>query len=142
MGGSVVGGYFAAWLGLRRAMFFLVLGMNLPNLAFFFLSTLMPTNLVIIGSAILVENFGLGFGFVGLILYMMQVLSVGKYRTAHYAFGTGFMALGLAIFKTVSGDIQLALGYQHFFVWVLASAMPVLVMAFWIVPKGMEEQEG
>ena len=142
MGGSVVGGYFAAWLGLRRAMFFLVLGMNLPNLAFFFLSALLPTNLVVIGAAILVENFGLGFGFVGLILYMMQVLSVGKYRTAHYAFGTGFMALGLAIFKTVSGDIQTALGYQHFFVWVLVSALPVLVMSLWIVPECAGAVEG
>ena len=72
----------------------------------------------------------------------MQVLSVGKYRTAHYAFGTGFMALGLAIFKTVSGDIQTALGYQHFFVWVLVSALPVLVMSLWIVPECAGAVEG
>lgn len=138
--GSVVGGYFAAWLGLRRAMFFLVLGMNLPNLAFFFLSATMPTNFAVIAAAIFVENFGFGFGFVGVILYIMQVVSVGKYRTAHYAFGTGFMALGMTLFKTISGDIQVALGYQHFFVWVLISAIPVLLLSFWIVPKGTGQQ--
>jgi MFS transporter, PAT family, beta-lactamase induction signal transducer AmpG len=134
--GSVVGGYFAAWLGLRRAMVFLVLGMNLPNLAFFFLSTVMPTSYAVIAAAIFVENFGFGFGFVGVILFIMQVVSIGKYRTAHYAFGTGFMALGLTMFSSISGDIQVALGYQHFFLWVLVSAIPVLLLSLWIVPKG------
>ena len=140
IGGSIVGGYFAAWLGLRRAMFFLVLGMNLPNLAFFFLSAVMPTSYAMIAGAIFVENFGFGFGFVGVILFIMQVVSVGKYQTAHYAFGTGFMALGMTLFKTISGDIQVALGYQHFFIWVLVSAIPVLLLSFWIVPKNGDAQ--
>ena len=99
--GSIIGGYFAGWLGLRRGMVFLIIGMNLPNLAFFFLSSTMPENLTVITAAIFIENFGFGFGFVGLILYMMQVLSVGKYQTAHYAFGTGFMALGLVLFRHI-----------------------------------------
>jgi PAT family beta-lactamase induction signal transducer AmpG len=129
IGGSIVGGYFAAWLGLRRAMFFLILGMNLPNVAFCYLSWAMPTDITVITAAIFVENFGFGFGFVGLILYLMQVVSVGRYQTAHYAFGTGFMALGLFLFGAISGDIQIALGYQKFFVWVLLSALPVLVLS-------------
>ncbi|MES2047851.1 MAG: MFS transporter [Pseudomonadota bacterium] len=137
--GSITGGYFAGWLGLRRSMVFLIIGMNFPNLAFFFLSTTMPSNLTIITSAIFIENFGFGFGFVGLILYMMQVLSVGKYQTAHYAFGTGFMALGLVLFRTFSGDIQTALGYKNFFLWVIISAIPVLLLSLWIVPKSKEE---
>lgn len=127
--GSVIGGYFAAWLGLRRAIFFLILGMNLPNVAFCYLSLAMPTDLTLITTAIFIENFGFGFGFVGLILYLMQVVSVGKYQTAHYAFGTGFMALGLFLFGSISGDIQIALGYQKFFVWVLLSAIPVLILS-------------
>ncbi|MBC3874846.1 MFS transporter [Undibacterium flavidum] len=138
--GSIIGGYFAGWLGLRRGMVFLIIGMNMPNLAFFFLSSTMPDNLTIITAAIFIENFGFGFGFVGLILYMMQVLSVGKYQTAHYAFGTGFMALGLVLFRTFSGDIQAALGYKHFFLWVILSAIPVLVLSLWIVPKSTEEK--
>lgn len=133
--GSIAGGYFANFLGLRRALFFLVLGMNFPNIAFYFLAITTPTDLNIITAAIFVENFGFGFGFVGLILYMMQVLSVGKYQTAHYAFGTGFMALGLVLFRTFSGDIQHALGYQNFFLWVLLSALPVLILSLRIVPE-------
>ena len=63
------------------------------------------------------EMFGYGFGFVGLILYMMQVVAVGKFKTAHYALATGVMQLGLVIPKMISGEIQTRLGYQNFFIW-------------------------
>ena len=130
--GSIGGGYFTSWLGLKRAMLWLILAVNLPNLVFYFLSTYLPTNLGVIGAALSVEMFGYGFGFVGLILYMMQVVAPGKYQTAHYAFSTGIMQLGFVLFKLVSGDIQIALGYQHFFVWVLACAVPVAVLSQFI----------
>jgi PAT family beta-lactamase induction signal transducer AmpG len=127
--GSVAGGYFTAWLGLRRAILPLILAVNLPNLVFYFLSTTQPTDLTLIGVALGVEMFGYGFGFVGLILYMMQVVAPGKYQTAHYALSTGIMQLGFAFFKFFSGDVQMALGYQHFFMWVLACSIPVAIMS-------------
>ncbi|MDO8178467.1 MAG: MFS transporter [Undibacterium sp.] len=129
LGGSVLGGYFASWLGLKRALPWLILAMNVPNAVFFFLSTNMPDNLAIVATALSVEMFGYGFGFVGLILFMMQVIAVGKYQTAHYALATGVMQLGLVIPKMVSGSIQMSLGYKNFFIWVLISAVPVLLMS-------------
>jgi PAT family beta-lactamase induction signal transducer AmpG len=127
--GSIVGGYFAAWLGLKRAMLTLILAMNLPSAAFVFLSVAMPTNFAIIAAALSLEMFGYGFGFVGVILYLMQVVSVGRYQTAHYAIGSGVMGLGMSVFRAVSGDIQVALGYQHFFIWGLLCALPVLILS-------------
>lgn len=130
--GSIAGGYFTSWLGLRRAILPLILAVNLPNLVFWYLSTWHPHDLVIIGAALSVEMFGYGFGFVGIILYMMQVVAPGRYTTAHYAFSTGIMQLGFVLFKWVSGDIQAALGYQRFFVWVLLAAIPVAVLSQFI----------
>jgi PAT family beta-lactamase induction signal transducer AmpG len=130
--GSIGGGYFTSWLGLKRAILFLILAVNLPNLVFYFLSSTVPTDIHIIGAALGLEMFGYGFGFVGLILYMMQVVAPGRYQTAHYAFATGIMQLGFVLFKTVSGDIQAMLGYRHFFVWVLACALPVLLLSQFI----------
>jgi MFS transporter, PAT family, beta-lactamase induction signal transducer AmpG len=127
--GSVCGGYFTAWLGLKRAMLFLIVAMNLPNLAFYFLSTALPSSLTVIATALGLEMFGYGFGFVGVILFIMQVVAVGKYQTAHYALGTGVMQLGFVLFKTISGDIQTALGYRNFFLWVLVCAIPVLLLS-------------
>ena len=60
--------------------------------------------------------FGYGFGFVGVMLLMMQEIAPGKYQTAHYAFANSLMNLGLMIPGAVSGKIQMALGYQKFFV--------------------------
>ena len=133
--GSVAGGYFTARLGLKRAMLALILAVNLPNAVFYYLSMAQPASLAIIGTALSAEMFGYGFGFVGLILYMMQVVAPGKYQTAHYAFATGIMQLGFSLFKYVSGDIQLALGYQHFFLWVMVAAVPVAVLSQ-LIPMG------
>ncbi len=127
--GSIGGGYFTARLGLKRAIFFLILTMNLPNLVFYYLSVVLPTDLTVITVALSIEMFGYGFGFVGLILFMMQVVAVGKYQTAHYAFATGFMQLGFVLFGMFSGKIQVALGYQHFFIWTLIAAIPVLLLS-------------
>lgn len=137
--GSIAGGYFTSRLGLRRAILPLILAVNVPNCVFWYLAATQPTDLSVIGLALGAEMFGYGFGFVGLILYMMQVVAPGKYQTAHYALSTGIMQLGFTIFKYFSGDIQLALGYQNFFLWVLACAVPVLVMSQLITMSAIQK---
>jgi PAT family beta-lactamase induction signal transducer AmpG len=130
--GSVVGGYFTAWLGLRRAMIWLVVAMNLPNLVYWWLGITQPSDLNLIAAGLSLEMFGYGFGFVGIILFIMQVVAKGRFTTAHYALGTGVMQLGFVLSSTWSGKIQTWLGYQNFFLWVLACALPVLVLTFFL----------
>jgi len=130
--GSVIGGYFTAWLGLRRAMFFLIIAMAVPNATFYYLSVVLPADLLHIGAAVGIEMFGYGFGFVGMILYLMQAVAPGNFQTAHYALGTGVMQLGFILSKTISGDIQVAMGYEHFFLWTIACGVPALVLMFFV----------
>ncbi|HUB78290.1 MAG TPA: MFS transporter [Bryobacteraceae bacterium] len=132
LAGTMLGGYFTSWLGLRRAILPLICAMNFPNLSYVYLSVVRPTNHILIGSAMSVEMFGYGFGFVGVMLLMMQEIAPGKYQTAHYAFANSLMNLGLMIPGAVSGKIQMALGYQRFFVWVLISSIPALILARFI----------
>jgi PAT family beta-lactamase induction signal transducer AmpG len=134
--GSVLGGYFTAWLGLKRALLPLILVMNLPMLTYFYLSTAMPTNHALITAAMTLEMFGYGFGFVGVILLMMQEIAPGKFQTAHYAFANSLMNLGLIVPGIVSGRIQMRLGYQHFFLWVLISAVPAMILAKFVPIRG------
>lgn len=126
--GSVLGGWFTSRIGLQRAMLVLILAMNVPNLVFWYLSMAQPESLGLVTAALAAEMFGYGFGFVGMILFIMQVIASGPYQTAHYALGSGFMQLGFVLSKVVSGDIQQALGYRHFFLWVVLSALPVLLL--------------
>ena len=58
-------------------------------------------------------------------LIALPDMAPGKYPTAHYALATGVMALGNSAAGYYSGQIETFLGYQHFFVWVLCSAVPV-----------------
>jgi MFS transporter, PAT family, beta-lactamase induction signal transducer AmpG len=127
--GSVLGGYFTSWLGLRRSLLALACAMNFRLLAWVYLSAALPANYAAIGLALSLDALGYGFGFVGVILLMMQEIAPGRYQTAHYAFATALMNFGLMAPGIVSGKIEMWLGYRTFFLWVLACAIPAVVMA-------------
>jgi PAT family beta-lactamase induction signal transducer AmpG len=136
--GSILGGYFAAWLGLKRALLPLVLVMNVPMLTYFYLSAAMPNNTALITLAMSLEMFGYGFGYVGVMLLMMQEIAPGEYQTAHYAFANSLMNLGLIVPGAVSGLIQTKIGYRHFFLWVLISEIPAMVLARFVPIHGSQ----
>jgi PAT family beta-lactamase induction signal transducer AmpG len=133
IGGTFVGGLLAGRYGLKRLFVPLAFALNVPHITYFYLSQALPRNLTLITSVVTIEKLGYGFGSVGLILYMMQQLAPGKYRTAHYAFATGIMALCMMLTGIISGPIQQALGHQWFFVFVLAASAPPIVIA-WLAP--------
>lgn len=128
--GGLLGGYAISRHGLKRWIWPMLLAVHLPNLAFVFLAYAMPESVVIISTAIAIEQFGYGFGFAAYLLFMIMVAD-GAHKTAHYAICTGFMALGMMLPGMASGWIQEQLGYQHFFVWVCIATVPsLLVTAF------------
>jgi len=92
-----------------------------------------PSNVWVIGSAIVFEYFGYGFGFVGLTLFMMQQVAPGKHQMAHYAFASGIMNLGVMIPGMMSGYLSDWLGYRNFFIWVLVATIPAFLVT-WFVP--------
>jgi len=130
--GSILGGYFTAWIGLRRALPGLIVAMAVPSVVFYYLSTVLPQDLLRVGIAVAIENFTWGFGFVGVILFIMQVIAPGKFQTAHYALGSGVMQLGLSVPTALSGYIQKSLGYQDFFLWTIFCGLPALLLFFWL----------
>lgn len=130
--GSVLGGFVTSRLGLKRAMPLLIVAMAVPNATFYYLSSALPQDMLHIGAAVGVEMLGYGFGFVGMILYIMQAVAPGRFQTAHYALGSGVMQLGFIFAKSISGDIQLAMGYQHFFAWTIACGLPALLLLLWV----------
>lgn len=137
--GSILGGYFAAAQGLKRAMFLMILAMNLPNLTFLYLNVVQPDDQNLIRVVLSLEMFGFGFGFPALMLYIMQVVAKGKYPTAHYAIGTGIMQLGVIFFGMMSGKIEKMLGYHDFFIWCVVSAIPVLVLSLIVKLPGKDD---
>ena len=139
--GSVLAGYFTANRGLRKSLLILCAFFNIPFAAYTFLAIYQPTNFFIISVAVVFEYFGYGFGFIGLMLFMMQQIAPGKYKMAHYAFATSLMQLGFLVPSMVSGIISDFLGYQHFFIWVMIATIPSFLIS-WLVPfREVEENE-
>ncbi len=126
--GSILAGYFTAAKGLKKTLLILCASFNIPFVVYFLLSHYQPESIYLITIAIAVEYFGYGFGFVGLILYIMQQIAPGKYKTAHYAFADGIMALGFMIPSAISGYFSDMLGYKVFFVFVLIATIPSFIV--------------
>ncbi len=126
--GGLAGGYLISRVGLKRCLWLMVFAVHLPDLVFVYLSAAQPGNFYLISAFLAIEQFGYGFGFTAMMLYMIMVAD-GEHKTAHYAICTGLMALGMMVPGMFSGRIQEMIGYQHFFIWVCLATIPAFVMA-------------
>lgn len=138
--GSILGGYYISSLGLKKAIFHLCCMFNIPNVVYLLLAIFQPDNLWIIGLAVVFEYFGYGFGFVGLMLFMMQQIAPCKHKMAHYAFATGIMNLGVMLPGMMSGYLSDVLGYRNFFIWVMIATIPAFLVT-WFVPFTYPDKE-
>lgn len=123
MAGGILGGFLVSRNGLRKWLWWMFLAINLPHVLYLYLAVSQPTNLFIISTCVAFEQFGYGFGFTAYMIYLLS-LAEGKFKTAHYAIGTGFMALSMMLPGMVSGSIEQLLGYKLFFVWILITMLP------------------
>ena len=130
MVGTLLGGMFAAKLTLKRSIVILALAMNVPHVCYVILACSHAPSHALVSLLVTVEKFGYGFGCVASILYMMQQMSPGKYRTAHYAFATSIMGWSMMIPSMLSGIVQEKLGYQHFFIFCLVASIPSVIAAY------------
>jgi PAT family beta-lactamase induction signal transducer AmpG len=128
--GSLLAGYYTSKRGLKKTMMILCFCFNMPFAVYSVLAITQPESLYVIGAAVVLEYFGYGFGFVGLILYIMQQIAPGKYKMAHYAFADGIMALGFMIPSMISGYLSDFLGYKVFFIWVLVATIPSFLITY------------
>lgn len=125
--GGIIGGVVASNNGLKRWLWWMLLAINVPNLVYVYLSFFQPESYLLITSAVVIEQFGYGFGFTGYMLYMLY-MSQGKYSTAHYALATGLMALGMMLPGMISGWVEELVGYRYFFIWVVIATVPSFIV--------------
>ncbi len=135
--GGILGGIYISRRGLKRSIWLMAAALTLPSFVYCYLSMAQPDSLWLIGTAVSFEQFGYGFGFTAYMLYMMY-FSEGKYKTAHYAICTAFMALSMMIPGFVAGTLEMAVGYSAFF-WI-ANACSITTFAItYFVYKKLED---
>lgn len=130
--GSLLAGYYISRRGLQKTLFSLCCIFNLPFVAYTLLAIYQPESGLLIGSAIVMEYFGYGFGFVGLSLFMMQQVAPGKHQMAHYAFASGIMNLGVMLPGSVSGFLSDSWGYEKFFIFILFATIPAFLITYFV----------
>lgn len=126
--GSIAAGYVVSHFGLKKVLFWLACFFNIPFVVYLFFAMFQPHQSWIIAAGIVFEYFGYGFGFVGLILFMMQQIAPGKYQMAHYAFANSLMNLGVMVPGIISGYFSTWLGYEGFFILVMVMIIPALII--------------
>ncbi|TCO08921.1 MFS transporter [Natronoflexus pectinivorans] len=125
--GGITGGLAVSRKGLKYWLFPMAVAMNAPNLAFVYLSWVLPESVYLVGAAVVVEQFGYGFGFTAYVMFMIW-FSEGSHKTAHYAICTGLMAAGMMFPGMISGYLQELAGYPLFFVWVVLCTIPGFII--------------
>ena len=147
--GSLVGGWLISRVGLRKSLLALCLCLNIPNVTFLILSQTQPSNYSLIAAIVTLEKLGWGIGCVGHMIYMMQQIAPGPYKTAHYTIATALMGACMMTTGAVSGYLQKWVGYRWFFIIVLLAAAPSILVTL-LAPfhnpdsagPGAEEKEG
>lgn len=125
--GGIIGGICAGVGGLKKWLWPMVCAITLPDAVYIYLSYCLPNNLYIVNACVFVEQFGYGFGFTAYMLYLIYY-SRGNYKTSHYALCTAFMALSMMIPGLFAGQLQEAVGYQSFFLIVMACCIVTFIM--------------
>lgn len=117
--GGILGGIAVSHGGLKRWLWPMVWAISLPDIVYVYLSYVQPESLLLVNTCVFIEQFGYGFGFTAYMLYLIYFAN-GEHKTAHYAICTAFMALGMMIPGMIAGWLQETMGYQHFFIWIMA----------------------
>ena len=120
--GGILGGIAVSHGGLKRWLWPMVWAISLPDIVYVYLSYVQPESFLLVNTCVFIEPFGYGFGFTAYMLYLIYFAN-GEHKTAHYAICTAFMALGMMIPGMVAGWLQETMGYQHFFIWIMACTM-------------------
>lgn len=127
--GGILGGIAASRWGLKKSLWPMAMALTLPCLSFVFLAAFQPSQMWIIGSCVALDQFGYGFGFTAYMLYLMY-FSDGEYKTAHYSLCTAFMAMSMMLPGMVAGYVQEAMGYTHFFGFVMICCLVTVLVTF------------
>ena len=134
--GGILGGILVSRDGMKRWLWPLVCAITLPDAVYIYLAYAMPDISTVMGlsfvsTCLFIEQFGYGLGFTVLTLYMLYY-SQGEFKTSHYSICTGISYLGLMLPGMVSGWIKDSVGYQTFFIIVMATCVLTFLVTWFL----------
>lgn len=127
--GGILGGIMISKKDLRNCIIPMALSLALPCAVYLYMAIAQPQSLWTIGTCVVFDQFGYGFGFTAYTIYMMR-FAQGPLKTSHFAICTGFMALSMLLPGLVAGYLQTMLGYVGFFILVMLCCFATVFISF------------
>ncbi len=154
--GALLGGWIISKYGFKKTAFPLLLLQNITNLGYMWLAWSLSDfvikntgnkepiaigvkNLVAVASINGFEQFSAGLGTAVLTTYLLR-LCVKEFKTAHFALGTGLMSVSGVVAGIAGGIITTEIGYEMFFLISFISAIPGMVLLYFIPQFTMGEK--
>lgn len=131
--GGILGGWLISVGGLKKWLWPTALMQNLAILLYWLLAWLKP-GLVWVFVVNSLEQFSYGLGVAAYTVFLLKTVKPG-FNSAHYAIATAMMACGMMIPGAISGYLVNWLGYERFFLFSFAAAIPGLVTIFFLPLK-------
>ena len=130
--GGFLGGYVIYKKGFKYWIWWMIVAVNAPNMVYILLAHFQIQNHVVVLACMAFEQFCFSFGYAAYIIFVYYMVKDSKFKTAHFAFFSGIMLLGIMIPKMVSGWLQEMMGYEHFFIFVIFMIIPAAIVAKFI----------
>jgi PAT family beta-lactamase induction signal transducer AmpG len=137
--GGLLGGWLISKYGLRKCIWPMAFAINVPDLNYVYMAASAPS-LLTIYILVAIEQFGYGLGFSAYMVFLMYTAK-GEFKTSHFALATGLMALGRILPGMLSGYLQNALGYYHFFIAVCLLTIPGMLTIFFLPKEVLEARK-
>ncbi len=136
--GALLGGAWLARLGLWRSLLLFGIAQGASNLAYWGLAVL-PASLPLMAGAVGVENFTAGMGTAAFVAWLSALCDV-RYSATQFALLSALSAVGRVYVGPLSGWLVLHLGWPHFFLFSVLSALPGLLL---LIPlrRGIEQRD-
>lgn len=131
LAGGIIGGWAVSKWGLKRCLWPLVLSITVPDVVYVYLSSVPTDNLWVIGSCLCFEQIGYGLGFAAYTLFLVT-FSRGERSTSVFSICTAGQYLGGVMLPgMVSGLISENIGYQSFFILIMALCLVTFAVTAW-----------
>jgi len=131
--GSTLAGLLLEKFTLKNCLFPFTLLAVLANISYLLLTIYSAHAIWQITSCVLLAEFAYGLTNGAYMLYLVHMFSNRHYAMSLYAIGTAFMQLGMMIGASFSGYLQLAFGYEGFFVWIIVIGLVISSLTFYTV---------
>ena len=131
--GSVIGGAMVFRIGMHRTLWICGIVHTLTNLMFIQQARL-GVDINFLALSISLENISGGMGTAAFVAFMSSLCNV-RFTATQYALLSSFAAFGRTWLSTPAGWVAQSLGWEWFFAFSAALAIPGLITLWWLTKR-------